>query len=415
MELSTILLEGIRSGTGDERHTSLPQMLSAIRQHLKMDVAFISEFANGRRTFRQVDPVDPANPVQPGASDPLEESYCQRIVDGRLPELMRDARENPVAAALPVTHMLPVGGHISVPIRTSNGGIYGTFCCFSKSPHQMLDERDLNMMRVFADIAAQMIDSERATATRLRELEERIDAAILNDSLSMVYQPIYDVEQQVAIGFEALSRFSGAVVRSPDVWFREANEVGRGAELEVKAIRLAIQSLRHFPDGVYVSINMSPEHVISGALNNVLEDMPLDRLVLEITEHAVVEHYDDLADAIRPFRNRGLQIAVDDAGAGYASFRHILNLAPDRIKLDISLTRNVDTDVSRRALAAAFARFSKDTGTGMVAEGVETAAEMKALQELGVSKIQGFYVARPMGLDTAVKMCGSREPGLNRH
>ncbi len=413
MELSTILLEGIRSGSGDEKHKSLPQLLNAIRQHLKMDVAFISEFENGRRVFRQVDPAGPANPVQPGASDPLEESYCQRVVDGRLPELMRDARENSVAAALPVTHALPVGGHISVPIRTANGNVYGTFCCFSHSPHQMLDERDLNMMRVFADIAAQMIDCERSNAARLRELEERIDAAILNDSLSLVYQPIYDLEQRVAIGFEALSRFSGELVRSPDVWFREANEVGRGAELEAKAIRLAIQSLRHFPDEVYVSINMSPEHVIAGALDGVLRDMPLDRLVLEITEHAVVEHYDDVANTIRPFRDRGLQIAVDDAGAGYASFRHILNLAPDRIKLDISLTRNVDSDISRRALAAAFARFSKDTGTGIVAEGVETAAEMNALRDLGVSKIQGFYVARPMGLDTAVKMCGNRVSSLN--
>ncbi len=412
MELSKILLEGIRSGSDEAKHKSLPQMLSAIRQHLKMDVAFISEFENGRRTFREVDPASPDNPVQPGASDPLEESYCQRVVDGRLPELMRDARENPVAAALPVTHALPVGGHLSVPIRTANGRIYGTFCCFSYSPHQMLDERDLNMMRVFADIAAQLIDSERATAARLRELEERIDAAIVNNSLSMVFQPIYDLEQQAAIGFEALSRFSGALVRSPDVWFREANEVGRGAELEAKAIRLAIQSLQHFPEGVYVSINMSPEHVIAGALDAALQDIALDRLVLEITEHAVVEHYDDLADAIRPFRNRGLQIAVDDAGAGYASFRHILHLAPDRIKLDISLTRNVDTDISRRALAAAFTRFSKDTGAGIVAEGVETAAEMNALHELGVSTIQGFYVAKPMGLDTAVKMCGNRELSL---
>src|SRR6476661_6107380 len=101
---------------------------------------------------------------------------------------------------------------------------------------------------------------------------------------------------------------------------------------------------------------MSPEHVLEGALQAVFDDMSLERIMLEITEHAVVDHYDDLVKAIAPFRARGLRIAVDDAGAGYASFRHILNLAPDRIKLDISLTRNVDADVSRRALIAAFVR-----------------------------------------------------------
>lgn len=165
MALSDLLLQSVGESEIQSRD-SLPQLLNAIRQHLQMDVAFVSEFVRGRRVFRAVDPADPTNPVQAGASDPLDESYCQRVIDGRLPELMCDARQNPVATMLPVTHALPVGAHLSVPIRLADGSCYGTFCCFSFTPDQSLDERDLNMMRVFADVAARLIDNEREVSLR---------------------------------------------------------------------------------------------------------------------------------------------------------------------------------------------------------------------------------------------------------
>lgn len=152
-------------------------------------------------------------------------------------------------------------------------------------------------------------------------------------------------------------------------------------------------------------MNISPENILDGALNEIFKEGSLKRIMLEITEHAVIEHYDHLSKIIRPFRERGMQVAVDDAGAGYASFRHILNLAPDRIKLDMSLTRDIDSDNSRRALAAAFAKFSEETGTAIVAEGVETASEINTLRQLGVSKVQGFYIGHPVDLNTALKIC----------
>lgn len=404
MALTDLLLESI--GESDtSRRESVPKLLNAIRHHLQMDVAFVSEFANGRRIFREVDPLLLSNPVQPDAGGPLEESYCQRVVDGRLPELIQDARQNPEAASLPVTHALPVGAHLSVPIRLADGSIYGTFCCFSYTPDQTLDQRDLNMMRVFADVAAQLIESERAASVRRIELEQRIRGALDSNCLSIVYQPIYDLELEKIVGFEALSRFNQEPHRSPDNWFNEAREIGLGQQLEAKAINIGMQALDHFPENVYLSVNISPENILDGALDEIFKDRLLHRIMLEITEHAVIEHYEDLSKIIRPFRERGLQIAVDDAGAGYASFRHILNLAPDRIKLDMSLTRNIDSDNSRRALAAAFAKFSEETGAAIVAEGVETASQIDTLRELGVSKVQGFYIGHPVSLQNAVQIC----------
>lgn len=193
MALSDLLLQSI--GESDtSRCESVPRLLNAIRQHLQMDIAFVSEFTNGRRVFREVDPLGSSNPIQPNASDPLEESFCQRVVDGRLPGLMQDAKQNSVAASFPITFVLPVGAHLSVPIRLADGSIYGTFCCFSYLPDQTLDQRDLNMMRVFADVAAQLIESERQTNARRKEIEDRIRAALDSDCLSIVYQPIYDLE-----------------------------------------------------------------------------------------------------------------------------------------------------------------------------------------------------------------------------
>jgi EAL domain-containing protein (putative c-di-GMP-specific phosphodiesterase class I) len=94
----------------------------------------------------------------------------------------------------------------------------------------------------------------------------------------------------------------------------------------------------------------------------------------------------------------GLRIAIDDAGAGYASMRHILSIEPDLVKLDISLTRGIDADRKRRALASALIAFARETDVDIVAEGVETSAELLALRSLGVKRAQGYYLARPKPL-----------------
>jgi hypothetical protein len=105
-------------------NTLLPELVRSIRTHLDMEVAFMSQFSEGRRVFLHVDSKSDVCPIQPGGSDPLEESYCQRVVDGRLPEVITDAFAVPAALELPATRELPVRAHISVPIRLTDGSIY---------------------------------------------------------------------------------------------------------------------------------------------------------------------------------------------------------------------------------------------------------------------------------------------------
>jgi diguanylate cyclase (GGDEF)-like protein/PAS domain S-box-containing protein len=395
----------------DARHkdatvdTFLKEALTAIRTHLQMDVAFISQFAEGRRVFRQVDSANGNAPIQVGGGDPLEDSYCQRVIEGRLPELIVDAFAIPAAMELPATAAVPVRAHLSVPIRLQNGRIYGTFCCFSYTPDQSLNERDLSVMRVFADLIARQIDKEQAADDAYDEMRTRIQSVLISDDLSIVYQPIYDLEQHRVVGFEALSRFSTEPRRTPDVWFDEAAKVELGIELEIRAIEKALAGLAALPPAVYLSINASPATIISGELERVLEQAPFERIMLEITEHSFIQEYVEVDDALRSLRQRGLRVAVDDAGAGYASFRHILKLAPDLIKLDMSLTRNIDSNVACHALASALIRFAQETGSRIVAEGVETAAELHALRDLGVAQAQGYFLGRPSPLESAALLC----------
>ena len=388
---------------------TLQDMLRAIREHLGMDVAFVSEFTAGRRVFRLVDSTYPNQPVKVNGSEPLEESYCQRIVDGRLPELITDASLVPAAMELPVTAALPVGAHLSIPIRLADGSVYGTFCCFSFTPDTTLTGRDLALMRVFADLAGRQIDRELAENKEKQVCKDRIRSVLDSDDLSIVYQPIYQLVRNEIIGFESLSRFSTQPFRTPDIWFQEAASVGLGAQLETKAVRIALQSFMRFPSNIYLSVNFSPEALLSGSIASVLDGAPLERVVLEITEHALIDQYSQIAKIFRPFREKGLRIAVDDAGAGYASFRHILNLTPDFIKLDISLTRDIHKDRPRRALAAALIRFSEETNSKIIAEGVETIEELDVLRQLGVVNAQGYLLGRPMAVDQASSLCAPKK------
>jgi len=373
----------------------LQDVVRSIRAHLGMDVAFISEFTGGRRVFRQIDAGLVAVPIEVGGGGPLEDSYCQRIVDGRLPQLIHNAQEVPAALELAATRAVPVGAHLSVPICFSDGSIYGTLCCFNLTADYSLNERDLGMMRVLADFTAHRLEQEAYRQHDAEAVRERIQEVLETRSYSIVYQPIIHVPEHRIIGYEALARFSPEPYRSPDVWFREAGLAGLQAELEIAVIEQALEAMPQLPPNTYMSLNVSPATLVQSDIAELLERGPLDRMVLEITEHESITDYEAFAAALTPLRQHGLALAVDDAGAGYASFRHILRLKPDVIKLDISLTQGIDHDPARRALAVALIQFAAETGSKIVAEGVENQSELDVLRKLKVNKAQGYLLGRP--------------------
>jgi EAL domain-containing protein (putative c-di-GMP-specific phosphodiesterase class I) len=232
---------------------------------------------------------------------------------------------------------------------------------------------------------------------QLREQRrELIRVTVANQSVETLLQPIVDLRSGGAVGVEALARFAQEPIRPPDIWFAEAASLGLGVELEMAALHVALQQLRRLPNGIYLSLNASVETIMSEEFQTSMEGVSAERIVLELTEHHEVHDYSLFHQAVRNLRSKGVRLAVDDAGSGYSSFRHILNLHPDIIKLDIGLIRGIDGDPARRALGSALLTFGLDAyNASIVAEGIETEGEFRTLQDLGFPFGQGYYLGRP--------------------
>jgi EAL domain-containing protein (putative c-di-GMP-specific phosphodiesterase class I) len=246
-------------------------------------------------------------------------------------------------------------------------------------------------------LSARQSKHERLRLEQLREERDRlIRLTIAHRSLETHFQPIIDLKSGVAVGTEALSRFAPEPIRPPDIWFAEAADVGLGIELEQIAVDSALEQLNRLPSGMYLSLNASVETIMSEQFRATLADTPAERIVLELTEHTPVTDYAAFAESVDHLRSRGVRLAVDDAGSGFSSFSHILNLRPDIIKLDIALTRGIDKDPARQALGRALLNFGLETfRTTIVAEGIETKGELETLRSLGCPSGQGFILGRP--------------------
>jgi EAL domain-containing protein (putative c-di-GMP-specific phosphodiesterase class I) len=242
---------------------------------------------------------------------------------------------------------------------------------------------------------------DRFETKRQALLSARIAALLASADLRVVFQPIISTDTGRLVGAEALSRFEAFNPAdppdSPDAVFAQAASVGLGVELELLAVRIALLAAEALPEDLYISVNVSPAAVLSPQLTDCLlsSSVPLRRVVLEITEHVSVPDYNLLTSRTDELRALGVRLAVDDAGAGFASFRHILRLAPEYIKLDRTLIENISEDPARRALAAAVVLFAFEMGSAVVAEGVETLAELRMAQTLGIDAAQGFLLGRP--------------------
>jgi EAL domain-containing protein (putative c-di-GMP-specific phosphodiesterase class I)/DNA-binding NarL/FixJ family response regulator len=241
--------------------------------------------------------------------------------------------------------------------------------------------------------------ADRVARTETAEKVRRLGSVLDSDKIRMVFQPICQLDRSDVVGYESLARFDVEPYRPPNVWFSEAEDVGLGVDLELVAVRLALAALPSLPDDAFLTLNVSPEAVMSERLTSLLAPHDAARLVLEITEHAQVADYDRLLDVLTKLRATGVRLAVDDAGAGFASLHHILLLRPDVIKLDISLVRDIHTDPIKRALASSLVTFAREIGSTITAEGIETPDELTTLVDLGVPWGQGYHLGRPGALD----------------
>jgi EAL domain-containing protein (putative c-di-GMP-specific phosphodiesterase class I) len=245
----------------------------------------------------------------------------------------------------------------------------------------------------------QQDQEDTASAAAAEELAGRVRRILdAGEHLEVVLQPIVAMDQRAPVGYEALARFRTTPYRPPDEWFAEAWDVCMGVELELAAVRAALDLLPTLPGDCYLAINISAGAACSGRLVEMLDGDDAARVVLELTEHDAVDDYPSLRHHLRA---TGARVAVDDAGAGFASLAHVLNLDPEIIKLDRDLTSSIDGDETRRALASSLVAFGNEVDAIIVAEGVETEAEAGCLLDLGIHLGQGYLFGRPGPLATS--------------
>ncbi|HEV2428068.1 MAG TPA: PAS domain S-box protein, partial [Acidimicrobiales bacterium] len=238
---------------------------------------------------------------------------------------------------------------------------------------------------------AQAIDFQNAEVKRAQ-----IDAIIAAAAFHPVFQPFLDLQSGEIVGFEALTRFDDGV--NPGQRFNDAAAYDRAGQLEAACARAALEAAHALPAGAFLTLNFSPSTILSGqaATAVALAGRPV---VIEVTENMRIANYAELRAAVDRIPN--VRLAVDDTGSGYASLHHILELRPDFVKLDWTMIRDVDTNAVRQAMVAGICHFAEQSGTVLIAEGVETEAEANTLRDLGVTLgegamlAQGYYFGRP--------------------
>lgn len=377
-------------------------LLEAARRHLGMDLTFLGEFVDGREIYRMVVGDGGSFGLVEGGALPLADTYCQAMIEGRIERVVPDSAANPAVAELTVTATGQIGRYVGVPVHLPNGQLYGALCGVGHNADQTLGPRDAHLLEFLAELVSDELGREEEASKRQQHLMSTVTPLLDGAGLTMVFQPIVKLSRGTTAGFEALARFSAEPVRGPDMWFADAAEAGLGVALELTALSTALRALDRLPVKTYLSINASAETACSPGFATTLAQVDLRRIMLEITEHAAVANYVALNDALRPLRSRGMRLAVDDAGAGVASLHHVLELNPELIKMDISLTRGIDASPARAALATALVSFGAATGASILAEGIETTAELDALHQLGVGYGQGYLLGRPAALPTPV-------------
>jgi EAL domain-containing protein (putative c-di-GMP-specific phosphodiesterase class I) len=215
---------------------------------------------------------------------------------------------------------------------------------------------------------------------------------LAREAFQPVFQPIFEMESRTIVAYEALARFESA---SPTDVFAAAAAAGLRGELEQATLQAAFAAAGSLPAAALLHVNVSVDVILQHQLLANLLARHGWLVVLELTEEVAVSDYGAFRAGIEAL-GPDVMLAVDDAGAGFASFRHILELKPQFVKLDGSIVRGIATNPAKQALVAGLSYFAIRTGCVLIAESIESASSVRTLLDLGVSLGQGYYLARPV-------------------
>jgi EAL domain-containing protein (putative c-di-GMP-specific phosphodiesterase class I)/DNA-binding NarL/FixJ family response regulator len=236
--------------------------------------------------------------------------------------------------------------------------------------------------------AVEQAETANVAITRLQRVMSRREFAIY-------LQPVVRLDTGEVVAVEALTRFDDGM--RPDVQFAEAATLGLGLNLQRATLEAAIVAAAGLPADVALSVNLSADVLQFEPTLPAIVAAAARPLIVEITEHERIDDY----EAVRAAFDRlgpNVRLAVDDAGSGFASLRHILALRPSYVKLDIEWVHGIDRDPVKRALVSGLTYFAQETGCELIAEGIETEEERQIIRDLGIQLGQGYLLGRPQPL-----------------
>jgi EAL domain-containing protein (putative c-di-GMP-specific phosphodiesterase class I) len=301
---------------------------------------------------------------------------------------------------------------VSQPSRSYNGllkslGVHAVACApvrhgqvligllsvYSVGSVQELAVTDaLPALAEFANLAGAVIGRDVVARTEAGRGRDRIAAIIRQQSFSPVFQPIVELASNEVVGYEALTRFTDG--SNPEVVFTEANAVGLGVEMETAALRAALSAAEALPGSAWLNLNASAELILAIEPLRTVLGASRRRLVLEVTEHTAITDFSAFRAAMEALGPK-VEFAVDDAGTGFASLRHIVELRPTFVKLDRSLMAGLESDNARQAMIVGLCHFAHVTGCRLIVEGIETESELTVLRDLSIELGQGYLLGRP--------------------
>jgi EAL domain-containing protein (putative c-di-GMP-specific phosphodiesterase class I) len=411
-------------------------LLKAVRHRLRMDVAWLARAEGELMVIEALDGDDVSFGVRPGATLRNAATYYPQVMTGDVPEIIRDVRAHSTVRRLPAILALRAGSYASAPVFEQDGAYYGMLSAVAHDARPHLQERDARFLRLAAEMMTESVSDLRRLWKGRRVFWDRISAIIDAGGPAMVFQPIANLRAGGRIvGVEALARFpafgdlyppgaaaddlgpsaaafadavrpgrgraeprprgpTAAGLAEPERWFQCAAAVGLGVELELAAVRSALAQLWRVPPELFLSVNVSPG-TIGQDLVDLIQDVEPSRLLLEVTEHDRLEEGSEALKVLGDVRARGVRIGADDVGSGYAGLAQFLTLRPDLVKMDRFLTHGIDSDPARQVIAGALIQIADQIGASVLAEGIESRAELATVRAARIELAQGNHIARP--------------------
>jgi diguanylate cyclase (GGDEF)-like protein len=294
-------------------------------------------------------------------------------------------------------HSVQVGASVGIALAATDGG----------TPEELIKNADIALykakaggrstLRFFTDAMDEEIRTRRALEIDLRR-------ALVMQEFSLVYQPQFQIDGKKLVGFEALVRWStsarGPV--SPAQFIPLAEEIGMIDALGEWVLRTACHEAAGWPEPLTVSVNLSPIQfrntrlvsTIVSALANA--GLPASRLDLEITEGALMDETDVVLAMLRQIKDLGIKVSMDDFGTGYSSLSYLQKFPFDKIKIDQSFIRSLETNADSAAIVRAVTALGESLGIMTIAEGVETESQLRQIERDGCRQVQGYLTGKPL-------------------